>query len=86
MVEPLMGKKSLPRTAACKTLWRNIAIAWDGRVVPCCIDMEETLLLGNLQHMSIKEIINGTEARKIRRKHLQGNYPDVCKYCDPHFG
>ena len=86
MVEPLMGKKASPRKASCKTLWRNAAVAWDGRVVPCCIDMEDTLLLGNLQHMSFKEIINGPEARKIRKKHLQGNYPDVCKYCDPHFG
>ncbi|MCX5905215.1 MAG: radical SAM/SPASM domain-containing protein [Proteobacteria bacterium] len=86
MVEPLMGKGGKQRTAPCRTLWRNLVIGWDGEAVPCCVDMLNSLVLGNVKQQTLAEIINGENARKLRKMHLMKNFPLVCKYCDEHFG
>jgi radical SAM protein with 4Fe4S-binding SPASM domain len=86
MVEPLMGKGAEQRTAPCRTLWRNLVISWDGEVVPCCVDMLSSLVLGNVKQQTLVEIMNGEHARKFRKMHLMRIFPPICKYCDEHFG
>lgn len=87
MVEPLMmGPAAKLRTKSCKTLWRNLVVAWDGEVVPCCVDMHNTLVMGNARQQSLAAIFNGRQAQAIRRQHLSKAFPDICKYCDSHFG
>lgn len=85
-IVPLMGDRSEPRRKPCRTLWRNLVVTWDGNVVPCCIDMKNTLFLGNIRDNSLKEIFNGLEAKRIRTGHVKGEYPPVCKNCDYYFG
>jgi len=86
MVEPLMGSKGKKRKKTCKTLWRNLVIAWNGETVPCCVDMHGTLVLGNANYQSLAAILNSRNAKEIRGKHLTKDFPPICKYCDEHFG
>lgn len=86
MVEPLMGQKGSCRTDPCRTLWRNLVVAWDGEVVPCCVDMLSTLVLGNARQQTLTEVFNGENAQKLRAMHLKKNFPAICKCCDTHFG
>jgi radical SAM protein with 4Fe4S-binding SPASM domain len=86
MVEPLMGGKANPRSASCRTLWRNLVIAWNGAVVPCCVDMHDSMVLGDATRNTLVEIMNGARAKEIRASHLDGRFPLLCKYCDSHFG
>jgi len=61
-------------------------VAWNGDAVPCCVDMGNKLIMGNANDRALKEIYNGPPAKEIRKRHIAGNYPDICKYCDPYFG
>ncbi len=85
-IEPLMGKRSSPRRTTCRTLWRNAVVRWDGVVLPCCVDMEATLVMGDVRVNALKEIFNSDKAIAIRKSHLERRYPPVCKYCDILFG
>ncbi|RJR16735.1 MAG: radical SAM protein [Nitrospiraceae bacterium] len=81
IIEPLMGGNKERRVKPCRTLWRNLVITWNGNVVPCCIDMAETLPLGDANKQSLREIFNGPKAQALRKRHLQAKFPKVCSLC-----
>jgi|GEM_PF-2382303 len=85
-VEPVMGRNAGERTSPCRTLWRNLVIGWNGEVVPCCVDMLSSLVLGNVKQQTLAEIINSDAASKLRKMHLTKAFPPICKHCDVHFG
>ena len=85
-LEPLMGVKSKKRIRPCRNLWRNLVISWNGEVTPCCIDMHNTLVVGDANNESLQDIFNGEKMRHIRKLHLDRKFPKVCKYCDDYFG
>ena len=39
----------------------------DGTVIPCCLDSEGRLALGNIFHQSLDYILNTPRAQRIRR-------------------
>ena len=43
----------------CPTLWTNLSILWDGRVVPCCFDIDAEYVAGDLQKNALEEIWKG---------------------------
>ncbi len=53
-------------TGSCYGLRQQIAILVDGTVVPCCLDGEGIINLGNIKEQKFVEIINGTRAEEIR--------------------
>jgi radical SAM protein with 4Fe4S-binding SPASM domain len=85
-VEPLMGSEAGPRGAPCRTLWRNLVVGWDGTVVPCCVDMMDSLVVGDANQAPLAEIFQGARVRALRRAHLEGRYPPICERCSAHFG
>ena len=50
----------------CRGLRDHIAILVDGSVVPCCLDAEGQIALGNIFIQSLDEILNGPRARRMR--------------------
>lgn len=50
----------------CYALRDQIAVLSDGNVVPCCIDADAHLLLGNIFGMSLAEILQTERAERIR--------------------
>lgn len=66
----------------CLFLWSQLIILSNGDVIPCCIDYEGKLKLGNIMNRPLKKIWNGDAMQYLRRQHLEGNYPPLCKNCD----
>lgn len=70
------------RKDPCFELWRgNMIIHWDGTVVPCCVDFDGTLKLGDANTQTLEEIFNGPELQKLRLMQKQGKFPKICDYC-----
>lgn len=66
----------------CYALRDHIAILTDGTVVPCCIDAEAQIPLGNIFRQSIDEMITAPRAIALKTG-LQNNYftEEICKTC-----
>lgn len=66
----------------CHGLRDQIGILLDGTVVPCCLDSEGNIALGNIFNQNLDEIINSKRAKDIydgfsRRRAVE----DLCKRC-----
>jgi radical SAM protein with 4Fe4S-binding SPASM domain len=70
------------RKNACRELWRGmITVLHDGRVVPCCMDYNATMVLGDVFQAPLDELWNNERAKAIRSKHLQGIFLGRCATC-----
>ena len=54
-------------TQYCYGLRRQLGVLCDGTVIPCCLDSEGRLALGNIFHQSLDYILNTPRAQRIRR-------------------
>ncbi|MCD8503035.1 MAG: radical SAM protein [Bacillaceae bacterium] len=66
----------------CHALRNQAGILVDGTVIPCCLDGEGVLKLGNIYEQSFAEIIDGDRAKKIydgfsRREAVE----ELCRKC-----
>ena len=66
----------------CYALKTQIAILVDGTVVPCCLDAEGIINLGNIFQESLESIISKERYQKLQ-KSLQDRKPseELCKSC-----
>ena len=53
---------------ACKNLWNEATIHWNGTVCPCTYDYDERYPLGDLSQNSFKEIWHGFAYQRMRRQ------------------
>lgn len=66
----------------CYGLRDQIAILSDGNVVPCCIDADANLLLGNIFDEKLADILQTEKAKRIRNGFEQHKaVEDWCKTC-----
>ncbi len=70
--------------APCSYLWYALSVRWDGTVVPCCIDFEPKLPVGNLITDPLEAVWNGPLMVALRQKMIDRNIDDVplCRGCD----
>lgn len=66
----------------CYGLRDQIGILCDGTVVPCCLDAEGGIPLGNLFRQSLQEILESERAVNLKRS-LQNRRPceELCRHC-----
>jgi len=81
-VWPSMSIKEGSEDKFCRALRTHIGILSDGTVVPCCLDSEGEIALGNVFKESFADIINNDRTKAIydgfsRRKAVE----DLCKRC-----
>jgi radical SAM protein with 4Fe4S-binding SPASM domain len=57
----------LGETGTCRALRDHIGILVDGTVVPCCLDAEGDIPLGNIRTSSLTEILASSRATKMRQ-------------------
>jgi len=70
------------RPHPCRNLWESVVIAWDGRVVPCCLDYNATMVMGDLRTQTLAEIWNDEAYVRFRRMELEGkNVTSLCRNC-----
>ncbi|MGM0608829.1 MAG: SPASM domain-containing protein [Candidatus Muiribacteriota bacterium] len=77
--KPLKNLKS--SKSCCQNLWSMPFIRWNGQVGFCNLDPAMSLSPGNVNYESFINIWFGEKAQKIRKMHLNRNYPDKCKNC-----
>ncbi len=66
----------------CFALRKQLGILVDGSVVPCCLDSEGSITLGNIRDQSLSDILNGERAGKLydgfsRRRTSE----ELCRRC-----
>ena len=79
---PDLSAEEIPGNAFCYGLRNQIGILVDGTVVPCCLDGEGVVCLGNIFEKPFAEIIAGPRAKAIydgfsRREAVE----ELCKRC-----
>lgn len=66
----------------CYGLRDHIGVLCDGTVVPCCLDHEGDIALGNLFTQDLDEILNTPRAQAILNGFTTGNAPEeLCHRC-----
>lgn len=67
---------------SCLGLRNQVAILVDGTVVPCCLDGEGIIDLGNIHEDKFADIINGKRAEAIRSGFCNNNVvEELCRKC-----
>lgn len=68
---------------ACRQLWKDLSISWDGRVTVCCKDVLYKLTVGNAGDADLFALWNSPRWNNIRRLHLEGKWDelDPCRTC-----
>ena len=69
-------------TGRCYGLVRQIAILADGTVVPCCLDSDGLMPLGNIFSQELSDILSSPTAAAMKKGFLSGiMVHSVCKKC-----
>ncbi len=75
-----------PRTEVCPEPfgkdYGKLVVLWDGRVIPCCVDYNANLTIGNIQNSTIEDLWNGEAIERLRDQHLRGEFPETCANCN----
>ncbi|NQU58106.1 MAG: SPASM domain-containing protein, partial [Rhodospirillales bacterium] len=78
-VNELVGKKTTfqavdpNRKVTCRKPWWRMTVTWDGYVLPCCLDYDNKIVLGNVKDQTLEEIWNSPRMKELRREFLSGN-------------
>lgn len=67
----------------CLRLWQTATIYWNGDVVPCCMDYDGEIILGDVKKKGLKDILAGPILRDIKDKHVTGKIDEIplCQAC-----
>ena len=60
----------------------KLVVLWDGTVIPCCVDYNATLALGNAWTDKVMDLWQGAAIEQLRQQHLAGKFPGVCVNCN----
>ena len=68
----------------CAFLWRTMVVTWNGKIVPCCQDWDNNIVLGDLNNESVLDVWNGQKMTTMRGKHAEKDRTDyaICQGCD----
>jgi radical SAM protein with 4Fe4S-binding SPASM domain len=62
---PSLGNQIINENGKCYGLKKQLGILVNGDVVPCCLDQNGDIKLGNIFENSIEEILNSSKAKRI---------------------
>lgn len=69
-------------SGTCRAVSRQIGILSDGTVVPCCLDKEGVVALGDATRRTLEEILAGERAQAMARGFREGRLAeDLCRRC-----
>ncbi len=79
---PASSKGEKQQEGFCYGLSSQIAVLADGTVVPCCLDADGDVPLGNIFTESLDEILNSKKAQAIKNGFLNGKAVEpFCQKC-----
>jgi radical SAM protein with 4Fe4S-binding SPASM domain len=66
----------------CLYLWRSVVVQWNGKVVLCCNDFDNKLVVGDASQQALIEIWNSPVMQDLRTMHLHGDFDTpICQNC-----
>jgi len=81
-VWPALELPVLGDSGTCYGLSNHFGVLVDGTVVPCCLDKEGSIPLGNIIDLPIDEILQAPRSRQILKGFQNGRLvEDLCKRC-----
>lgn len=80
---PSMNNAKVKKEGTCLGLKTHIGILSDGTVVPCCLDSNGVINLGNIFENSLYNILQSIRTKEIR-KNFQNNraIEPLCQHCE----
>lgn len=79
---PSLESDDINEKIFCYGLRTMVGILADGTVIPCCLDNDGTINLGNIFESDLEEIINSEKAQKIYNGFSNRNAcEELCKTC-----
>jgi radical SAM protein with 4Fe4S-binding SPASM domain len=60
----------------CEFPWTSMSLLQDGSVVPCPLEYNADLVLGNVKEESLSEIWNGNKYEEFRKMHVTADFPE----------
>lgn len=79
---PNINNPHINEKGRCLALKEQIAILVDGTVVPCCLDNNGDIKLGNIYEESLEDILNKPISKKIKKNFENSIITcDLCKTC-----
>ena len=79
---PNINNKVMIEKGRCLALKEQIAILVDGTVVPCCLDNNGDIALGNIFEGTLDDILNKNESLTIKKNFQNGIITcNLCKTC-----
>ena len=66
---------------ACRRLWTQITVLWDGRVTPCCCDTDGREVLGDATREPLRAIREGAAMAALRERVKARRWEGVCASC-----
>jgi radical SAM protein with 4Fe4S-binding SPASM domain len=61
-------EETIEKRGGCNLPWNQMAVMWDGRVVPCCYDYDGKYVLGNVREQSLMDIWRDEPMAALRRE------------------
>jgi MoaA/NifB/PqqE/SkfB family radical SAM enzyme len=83
----LESEANWPGYQPCAAPFQHGCILSDGTVVPCCLDVDGQMPLGNVADKKFRDIWTGDDFRQLRLAMLTGTVPSgsICDACDNTF-
>lgn len=79
---PDMERETSEERAFCYGLRDQIGVLSDGTVIPCCLDSQGTIKLGNLLSQSMEDILLSDRVENIYKGFSEGRaHEELCKRC-----
>lgn len=63
---PTIKREIISKKGKCQGLRNQIAILVDGSVVPCCLDQDGDIVLGNILKDSLSSILESDQVKRIK--------------------
>ncbi len=76
-------RKGAEGVTRCPAPWSSLTILWDGRVVPCCFDVNAEYVVGDVSKNTLAEIWNDLPMRNLRKAFISGRADGtpLCRSC-----
>jgi radical SAM protein with 4Fe4S-binding SPASM domain len=76
-------EETIEKRGGCNLPWNQMAVMWDGRVVPCCYDYDGKYLLGDVREKSLIDIWLDEPMALLRREFESKNVSNaLCVNCE----
>ncbi len=78
-----IGYVEVKQEFICAQLWQRLFVLTDGRVTPCCGDIDGSCVLGNAYEDSLHDIWVGQALQRFRQLHWEGRFREmeICRRC-----